>query len=169
MNDATLRELARLRPSTRENLQLVYGIGARKIDDFGDPLLRAIIDYCERQNLPLDIAAAPVVAPKPAKEPAMNATRALAFSRFREGAAVEDVMHQTGRSRSTILDYLCDFVRREKPESIDAWLAKDVYARVAAAIAAHGSDRLKPLYVALDEKIPYDEIRLVVAHATRHG
>jgi ATP-dependent DNA helicase RecQ len=120
----------------------------------------------------MDIPAAPSTAarsaaPKPPKEPAVNATRALAFKQFREGAAVEDVMHQTGRSRSTIMDYLCDFVRREKPASIDTWLAGDVYQRVAAAIAEHGSQRLKPLYVALDEQIPYDEIRLVIAHTTR--
>jgi ATP-dependent DNA helicase RecQ len=172
MSDATLRELARLRPSTLANLRLVYGIGARKVDDFGDQLVRAIVGYCQRGQVPMDIPAAPSTAarsaaPKPPKEPAVNATRALAFKQFREGAAVEDVMHQTGRSRSTIMDYLCDFVRREKPASIDTWLAGDVYQRVAAAIAEHGSQRLKPLYVALDEQIPYDEIRLVIAHTTR--
>src|SRR5262245_13719840 len=35
MGDATLRELARMRPSTREKLRLIYGIGTVRIEAFG--------------------------------------------------------------------------------------------------------------------------------------
>ncbi len=163
MGDATLRELARLRPSTRDKLRLIYGIGAVRIEVFGEPVLECIKDYCTHQSVPMDVAPAPVAAPKPMKPAAMNASRALAISQFRAGAAIEDVMHQTSRSRSTVIDYLCEYIRREKPVNIDAWLAKDLYARIAAAAQQHGSDRLKPLYIALDEKVSYDEIRIALA------
>jgi ATP-dependent DNA helicase RecQ len=41
-HDATLREMARLRPTTRDDLRLVRGVGARKVEDLGDIFLTAI-------------------------------------------------------------------------------------------------------------------------------
>ena len=94
----------------------------------------------------------------------MTGTRAQAVELFRQGAAIEDVMHQTARSRSTVVDYLCDFIREDKPESIETWIAADLYDRIAAAAEQHGSGKLKPIFIALEEKVPYDDIRVVVTH-----
>jgi ATP-dependent DNA helicase RecQ len=41
-HDTTLRELARLKPSTAAELRHVYGIGARKADELGPEILQAI-------------------------------------------------------------------------------------------------------------------------------
>jgi len=41
-HDTTLRELARLKPSTQAELRHVYGIGARKAEDLGAQILEAI-------------------------------------------------------------------------------------------------------------------------------
>jgi ATP-dependent DNA helicase RecQ len=78
------------------------------------------------------------------------------------------VIHQTARARGTIIDYLCDFIHREKPEKIDVWITPDAYERIAAAVKQHGGERLKPLFIALDEKVPYEDIRVVVAHLARN-
>jgi ATP-dependent DNA helicase RecQ len=42
-HDTTLRELARLKPMTREALRSVYGVGARKAEDLGDAIIEAIV------------------------------------------------------------------------------------------------------------------------------
>ena len=41
-HDATLRELARLKPATPADLERVYGLGARKIEDLGGTILEAV-------------------------------------------------------------------------------------------------------------------------------
>jgi ATP-dependent DNA helicase RecQ len=46
-SDRTLRDLARLRPRSREELALAYGIGARKAEHYGEGLLRVIRDSLE--------------------------------------------------------------------------------------------------------------------------
>ncbi len=163
-SDATLRELARIRPSDLSRMRSIYGIGALKLADFGAEFLRLIRDYAARKMIAMDVAAPPSAAPRNSRQPAVNATRALAINLFREGAALDDVMHQTGRSRNTVMDYLCDFIRREKPERIDAWLKPEVLARIAEAVKEHGSERLKPLYVALGEQVSYEDIRVALAH-----
>src|SRR5690606_24505000 len=55
-SDATLRELARIRPSNLEKLLLVYGIGRKKADDFGQRILSKLHDYCRRTGLAMDVA-----------------------------------------------------------------------------------------------------------------
>jgi ATP-dependent DNA helicase RecQ len=41
-HDTTLREIARSKPKTREELRHVYGVGDRKADDLGDLILAAV-------------------------------------------------------------------------------------------------------------------------------
>jgi hypothetical protein len=40
----------------------------------------------------------------------------------------------------------------------------EVQQRVAAAARQVGTDRLKPIYLLLGEKVPYEDIRVVVSH-----
>jgi len=49
-HDTTLRELARLRPTSIAELYGIRGIGARKAEDLGDVFLAAIREECERKG-----------------------------------------------------------------------------------------------------------------------
>ena len=44
-HDTTLRELARLRPANVDALRHVYGVGARKADDYGVAILQVIAEH----------------------------------------------------------------------------------------------------------------------------
>ena len=44
-HDATLREMARLRPISIDTLREVKGVGARKADDLGELFLSAIREH----------------------------------------------------------------------------------------------------------------------------
>jgi ATP-dependent DNA helicase RecQ len=167
MSDETLRQLARVRPSDSERLRLIYGIGDQKLRTYGHLVLSIVKEYCEEHGLAMDNEAGPVAAAAPAPAKTITPVLAQAFQLFREGAAIEDVMHQTGRARATVADYLYEFIRQEKPASVAVWVGADVYARVAEAVGKHGSAKLKPLFIALEEKVSYDEIRVVVAHLNK--
>ncbi|OPZ37647.1 MAG: ATP-dependent DNA helicase UvrD2 [Spirochaetes bacterium ADurb.BinA120] len=45
LHDRTLKELAEMRPTTRGHLAMVTGIGAAKIEHYGDELVRLIADH----------------------------------------------------------------------------------------------------------------------------
>jgi ATP-dependent DNA helicase RecQ len=169
-HDTVLRELARIRPSTLERMRLVTGIGDTKLREYGEQFLRILNEHCAAHALSCDNAPAPVgrsVEPRAAGQ--LNPMRDLAIKLFREAAAVEDVMHQTGRARATINDYLCQFIREERPASINAWVSAEIYDQVTAAAGQVGTERLKPIYLALGERVPYDSIRLVLAHLAVSG
>jgi ATP-dependent DNA helicase RecQ len=52
-SDATLRDMARLRPSTTAALLNVRGVGDRKLADLGQRFLEQIVTYCRANRLPL--------------------------------------------------------------------------------------------------------------------
>jgi ATP-dependent DNA helicase RecQ len=169
-SDTTLRELSRVRPRSPEAMRLVYGVGEAKLRDFGGKFLEAIADYCAKNDLPRDVKAErprqdelPGLADGPARTRQTPRQQEL-FALFREGLAVEDVMHRTGLARRTVSDYLAGYVRLERPASLDPWVDEETYHRVVAAVRQVGGDRLKPIFLALGEKVPYDLIRLVAAH-----
>jgi ATP-dependent DNA helicase RecQ len=165
-HDGVLRELARIRPTTKERMRQISGVGDVKLTSFGDPFLQAVSSYCDRTGLSRDVtpprptASAPTAAVSSKLSPRQQA----AFARFREGTVIEDVMHEFNLSRSTVVDYLALFLRHERPPKITAWVPDDLYHRIAAAARQVGTDRLKPIYVLLGEQAPYDAIRLVLAH-----
>jgi ATP-dependent DNA helicase RecQ len=164
-SDATLRELARIRPTTPERMRLVYGVGEAKLRDFAPQFLQVIAEQGKSRGLAMDVPTASqarkpeLAGPKPPsmRQYAMNAL-------FRQELAIEDVMHQSGLARSTVMDYLAGYVRMERPATIRPWVDDKTYEHVAEAARQVGTDRLKPIFVALGERVGYDQIRLVLAH-----
>ncbi|HEV8062444.1 MAG TPA: RecQ family ATP-dependent DNA helicase, partial [Gemmataceae bacterium] len=164
-SDATLREFARTRPSSLLKMRLVMGVGEVKLRDYGQEFLELILTHCKENKVSQDQAAA--VLPRPMPRPPSgkpNPVRDLAITLFRENTALQDVMHQTQRSESVIVKYLCDFIHEEKPPQIGSWVPADVYERVATVARQVGLDRLKPIFIELNEKVSYEQIRIVVTH-----
>ena len=87
----------------------------------------------------------------------------LAFDLFKDKAAVEDVMHQTGVARSTASDYLAEFVERYRPADVATWVPDDLLNRIRTAVQEVGDEKLKPVFEKLNGEVPYDQIRVAVA------
>ena len=78
-------------------------------------------------------------------------------------------MEKTGRAKMTVLDYFAHYLEQEKPEDITSYISVEKYETIQKAAAQVGLERLKPIYLALEEKYSYDEIRIVVAHTKALG
>jgi ATP-dependent DNA helicase RecQ len=53
-SDATLRDMARVRPGSADALLNIRGVGERKLADLGQRFLQTISNYCRENRLPLD-------------------------------------------------------------------------------------------------------------------
>jgi ATP-dependent DNA helicase RecQ len=163
--DAVLRELARVRPSTPERMRHISGVGDVKLRDFADRFLPVIADRCRERELAMDVTVRPVAAPPPRARPVdkLPARGQAAFDLFRKNTGIADVMRRLNYARSTVVEYLAEYIRVERPASIALWVPEEVVQRVTAAVRQVGGERLKPIFLALGEKVPYDDIRLVLA------
>lgn len=182
-SDAVLMGLIARRPLTLQALRACPGIGDRRLELYGEALLgifRALPPEARGgvEALP-DLTE---VTPPPAEQGAQahvessddgsavndvkvaSATLLTAFSAFDLGCSISDVMVMTTRARSTVERYFLDWVEDRRPTSASPWLDDRELARVEAAIALVGRDRLKPLHehLALEEPIDYAMIRLAL-------
>ncbi|HTQ38447.1 MAG TPA: DNA helicase RecQ [Pirellulales bacterium] len=174
LDDASLRSLARIRPTRLETLKEVRGIGEKRLADFGAALVELVRQYCTEHKVETDQTAATSIsmgdgsggeAPMAYIKPKLpNAAKSQAFELFRQRWSIDDVKHKINRARSTTCGYLAEFIAEEKPPRIDCWVSHELYRQVTAAAAQLEERRLSPIFERLDGRVPYDMIRLVLAH-----
>ena len=167
-SDATLRDLARRRPTSLTNFRQVHGIGEKKTADFGTLFTDAIREHCERHDLTIDAVTPSSENPRPRAAPSTEAvsispTKQLAFDLFREGKSIENVATATSRSPSTVSDYLIEFIAATQQCDPAPWVNESIFERVRKAASTVGAERLKPIFEALEETVGYDQIRIAVA------
>jgi len=163
--DATLRDMARRRPSTQEGFRHVKGVGEKKLADHGQAFVERITAYCRANELPMDVEPEPIVEPAPRPRrvksgPSTAATRAVPF--FRQGHSVQQVAEQMNRATSTVFGYLAEFIRHEQITDPSPWVDPAAVRRVAEAARQVGTERLKPIFEMLDGQVSYGQIRIVV-------
>jgi ATP-dependent DNA helicase RecQ len=154
--DSVLTAFATFRPTTEAAFRATTGVGEVKFQAYGDAFLTAIREYDKDHPARRALPGKPLSA-------TVTPRKQLAFDLYRDRAAVEDVMHQTGVARSTASDYLTEFVDRYRPEDVSVWLPNEVLARVKDAVKEVGDERLKPIFEKLNGEVPYDQIRVAVA------
>ncbi len=164
--DRTLREMARLRPGTRDALRRVRGVGDKKLADLGTRFSTEIAEYCSAHDLEIDPASCntPSDDPPLVTEKKISQVRQVAFEMFAKGHSVIDVALSMQRKPSTTLTYLVEYIQAKRPESIEAWVDQAMYRKVAEAADKAGTRRLRPIFESLSEAVPYDTIRLVARH-----
>jgi ATP-dependent DNA helicase RecQ len=168
-NDATLRDMARVRPGSSQALLRIRGIGERKSADLGTQFLEAIASYCGAQGLSLnnsvDDDGPGRAAQSKGRRP--NDAKETAFEMFSRGESIERVAEKTGRAPSTVCGYLVEFIQTRQGQQITAWVDEETVNKVTDAAEDLGTDYLKPIYERLNQKVSYDHIRIVIAHLSR--
>jgi len=156
-HDTTLIDLARLRPTRPATLQSVMGMGERKRADFGDTLMALIRAYCQEHDLDADTSA-----PKP--QQTLSEARSQAFALFAKGQHPTLVAATIQRAPSTTWQYLSEYIAHTKPVKVDAWVDDRTYQTVLAAAEAVTEPGLKTVFDHLQGQVPYESIRVVLAH-----
>ena len=187
--DATLEEMAQVRPSSRHGLLGVKGVGQKKLDAFGAQFLAAIAAHCDGAGLSLDagVGSRPRAAtpPAPTKPTVIGGTegsklvgpasasalaRAAAEALFEQGRSIAEVAAEIGRAESTTGQYLSEWIVNRCPASIAPWVEPTIYEKVVAALRGSEDGRLRPVFEALGGAVDYETIRFVVAHqSAAHG
>jgi len=146
LHDSTLSEIADRCPRDLAELARIPGIGERKLADIGDRIL-AVVASRSGDLLSRASQAAPLFA---ASEP------------------IESVAHALRVVPSTAVGYLVDWIKEASPSSVSPWVDAATYSRVLDTAKRVGGRLLKPIKEELDD-VPYDTIRIVLAHATTMG
>jgi ATP-dependent DNA helicase RecQ len=168
-HDGTLRDISRVRPTTLDGLHQISGVGEARLREHGDEVLRIVARLSTEHGLATDNTAM-ASAPQGRLRPRSGETAEAAFPLFRQGKSVAEVASLLSRAESTVREYLCAYVAEQRPDAIDPWVDRVTQERITAAARVHGSQRLKPVFLALNQEVPYDAIRVTLTYLnTRPG
>ena len=150
MHDTSLEDLCRKQPRSIPELLRVSGFGERKAEMYGRQIFAALDKFRNGSRArPL-----PIKNTRPVKE---------TMELLAEGHSFDDVARIRGRQRSTVVTAVAALVESGQMEFQRSWVPEEIQARIEAACAQHGMERLRTLKDVLPPETTYEEIKLVVA------
>ena len=85
-----------------------------------------------------------------------------AFELFGEGQSVSQVVAVLDRAESTVHGYLSKFLDEESITDPTPWVDAELTEKIEQAIQNSEGDRLRPIFDALEGKVAYEQIRIVL-------
>lgn len=146
-NDATLNALTEWRPENRAALGGITGIGARKLEDYGDGILAVIDEH--RGSAP----AASV------GDSARQSAELLG-----QGLAIEEIAHSRGITANTVYRHLAEVIEAGALALGDVIALDEAeLTRIQSALAQHAGEGMKAVFEALDGQVDYHVLACVRA------
>ncbi len=156
--DVALQEMARKLPTTTQEFAQISGVGAKKLQQYGDIFTEVISELkeqkhgrsratCRRHNN----------SRTEAKQYRLDATKEMLKSKD----SLEDMAEALGLSQGTIVKYIEEI---SEDENIDIkYLLPNQKAQkeIIEGFKKYGHTKLKPIFKHCKERYTYDEIRLV--------
>lgn len=142
---ATLAEMSAKRPQSREELLKIKGIGEHKADEFGERFIKAIN------------ADETVKPPKKSSD--------ITYEMYCRGMTLSQIAKERDLALGTVAVHIEEKIREGADISIDDLVSAENRDAVLAVLESYGdSISIKDIRILTDEKIPYDEIRFVIAY-----
>ncbi len=162
-SDASLYDMGRRRPTNLDLFCQVKGVGEMKLQDFGEIFTTRIKEFCQKHNLASDCQIANNVKIKTSRRnlDELSNSEAKAFACFIEGLSITETAAKMERALSTTMGYLNKYIRHHKICDPSAWVSPDKVEKIETAITELGSVPFKAIFMKLEEKISYEEIRIV--------
>jgi ATP-dependent DNA helicase RecQ len=147
-HDSTLRLLAHQKPKTLAEFGQISGVGARKLQQYGDIFLATIADFCLE---------------------ALSATELMTLQYYQDGLSIDDIARVRELATSTIATHLAKLIEAGQPVDIDRLIPIDKQRSIYLAIERLGETSLKTLKEALGDNYSYNEIKIVLAWQKKTG
>ena len=149
-NDASLKEMEKYAPRTEAAMLEISGVGARKMEVYGELFLTEINAYLNQ------------------KSGSTSNTALKSYELFAQGISVEEIAEQRSLKPVTVISHLCKCYLDGKPVNLHQFISADELAQIKAQKTLLGDPQeLKPYFEALNEQIPYERIRIALTLLSR--
>ncbi|MFZ2804707.1 MAG: RecQ family ATP-dependent DNA helicase [Patescibacteria group bacterium] len=156
--DRTLQEMAQLFPQRTESLGSVFGVGSRKLEQYGPQFLAAIRTYAEPKGLADRVTVKPARA---ARAPSETVQKTILL--FEQKRSPEEIAKLRDLSVGTIINHLEQAVDAGTKLDASHVVVSDAedFNRIETTLRSVGGYALTPVRARLGEAYSFDEIRLV--------
>jgi ATP-dependent DNA helicase RecQ len=165
-SDASLQEMAYFFPADKVNFEKISGVGARKLESFGDDFLRIINAHLKENNLhSREIIGRRTKARAPRHfRPVDGDTSSITIELIKRGLSIIEMAQARGLAPSTIASHIERLVASGEKLNLDYLKPPpEIFKIIKAAFVQCGGEQLKPVFEFLNGEYDYEVIRLVRA------
>ena len=169
-SDAALNDMARRRPVDLTTFNMVKGVGETKLKDFGDLFTDRIKKFCTAHDLSENclIEQKAERVRKPRDKNQLNESEIKAFACFAEGMSIKETATKLDRALTTTSSYMASYIRHQQVYDPSPWIDAATIRKITDIVSELETDpewggRLKPIFVKLEERVSYEDIRIVLA------
>lgn len=147
-NDATLREIERVRPTSTDEFLTISGVGQRKLEVYGDVFIAEILDFMKSK-------------PKTSKK---TDTQLVTYELYKSGMSIDEISVKRKLKPTTIYSHIAKLYSDGKDIDIYDFVTKNEVTSIRKAKKELESPTaLKPYFEYFEEHIDYFKIRLALS------
>ncbi|MBT2758622.1 DNA helicase RecQ [Mesobacillus foraminis] len=156
-SDSSLKDMCAKLPQDNEEFLGVSGVGANKLEKYGEVFIKAIAAYCaahpEREKM-----LAPSQPAKPATK-AVTDSHLETYKLHQEGMTVPEIAGKRELAESTIENHLMQCIQHGMEVDYSLLIPEEFLPLLDDAVGEAGRERLKPIKELLPDKISYFMIK----------
>ncbi|QKY70540.1 DNA helicase RecQ [Lentibacillus sp. CBA3610] len=163
-SDATLKELSRYLPETKEDMLAIKGIGEKKYEQYGEAFLAVIRDWHANHPdtaRPVKIAGTDAV-PKKEKQADDRPSHVISYTMFQSGKPIKDIAAIRELTPQTIEGHLFKAFKDGHPIAWEIFFNQEDEKTILTARREVDEPKLKPLKEALPDDYDYTTIKAVL-------
>src|SRR5699024_2161757 len=157
-SDATLKELSRYFPVTREDMLQIKGIGEKKFEQFGDVFLSAIQTWREQNpdaKRKVQINSPAPIRKKKSQEADDQPSHVISYQLFQNGKTIKEIAKRRELTDQTVQNHLFKAAKQGYPIKWEIFFSEEEEKEVLDAREQMNEPRLKPLKEALPDEYDY--------------
>ncbi len=160
--DRTLQEIAYYFPSSLESFAHIFGVGTKKLEEFGEAFLACISHHALENNLNEKPIPGKTSQPLDAKLSRSSSTLQETKAMLLKKLSIQEIADRRGLSPSTIIQHIEKLTYTNQAPDISYLKPnKELFEIIKTAFQATNSPSLTPAFKYLEEKYEYNELRLV--------
>lgn len=164
-SDATLRDLCRYFPASKEDMLQIKGIGEKKYEQYGETFMAAIQEWKSEHpdvKSKVQISDAVSVGMKPKRHENEEPSHIVSYQMFQSGKSLKDIAVIREMSKQTIENHLFKAVKEGYPIAWNIFFNDEEESKVLEAREQMDELKLKPLKDSLPDGYDYTTIKAVL-------
>ena len=154
-NDASLREMAEKKPVTSAQMLGINGVGLRKLEVYGEEFISLLKNFAKKKKQ-------------------RGETYLITYEYLLKGKEPKEIAEARGVAETTIYSHIAKLFEDGQLTSIEKYITSDEIHQIKEAKqeiekeTGEELQQLKPLFLALEEKIGYGKIRIALSWLSKN-
>ncbi|MGP4063762.1 DNA helicase RecQ [Oceanobacillus sp. M65] len=159
-SDATLKELSRYFPVTKEDMLTIKGIGEKKYEQYGETFLQVIQEWRQgNQDVTERVRISDTPRAKPRKESEEGPSHLVSYKLFQSGKSIKDIAAMRDLSKQTVESHLFKAYKDGHPLLWQIFFNEEEEAKVLAVHQQLEEPKLREIKETLGDSFDYTKIK----------